>query len=189
MHCRAANFEASDFVMARIRPKRLPRNSLKKLHGRAMGPYQIIRKLGSNAYVLDLPENVEDLTLHRGTFEHPCLPFGVSAGTQVSRLPPLPQSQTDIESVWDDGFVSSSRGGFRRFLVQWLRRPQSDATWITEDEFHDMNQTLLEWYLHDNSSASSSFLVGKNDVVSLKEFYGNVYSKKSRRFRNLGILF
>ena len=131
MHRRAANFELGDFVMARIRPERLPRIALKKLHARAMGPYQILRKLGSNAYVLDLPDslgicpifNVEDLTLHRGTFEPPCLPFGVSIGTQVPRLPPLPQSQTDIEVVVDDEFVSSSRGGFRRFLVQWSGRP------------------------------------------------------------------
>jgi len=197
MHRRAANFEVGDFVMARIRPERLPRNSLKKFHARAMGPYQILRKLGSNAYVLNLPDslgispifNVEDLTLHRGTFELPCLPFGVSASTQVPRLPPLPQSQTNIEAMLDDKFVSSSRGGFRRFLVQWSGRLQSDATWITEDEFREMNPTLLEWYLQDNSSALSSFSVGENDVVSPKEFYGNVYSRKNRRFRNLGIVF
>ena len=89
----------------------------------------------------------------------------------------------------DDEFVSSSRGGFRRFLVQWSGQPQSDATWIVEDEFRAINPTLLELYLQDNSSASSSFPVGENDVVSPKEFYGNVYSRKNRRFRNLGILF
>jgi len=50
-----------------------------------------------------------------------------------------------------------------------------------------MNPTLLEWYLQDNSSASSSFPAGENDVVSPKEFYGNVYSRKNRRFCNLGI--
>ena len=39
MRRRAANFEVGDFVMARIRPERLPKNSLKKLHARAMEPY------------------------------------------------------------------------------------------------------------------------------------------------------
>jgi len=63
--------------------------------------------------------------------------------TLTPRLPPFPQSQTDIEAVLDDEFVSSSRGRFRRFLMQWSGRSQSDATWITEDEFRDLNLTLL----------------------------------------------
>ena len=71
MRRKAVNFDMGDFVMAHIRPERFPKNSHKKLHARAMGPYQIIRQLGSNAYVLDLPDNVgispifnvEDLTL------------------------------------------------------------------------------------------------------------------------------
>jgi len=45
--------------------------------------------LGSKTYVLDLPDNlgigtifnVEDLTLHEGTFEPPSLPFGAAAST------------------------------------------------------------------------------------------------------------
>ena len=86
MHRRNISF---DFVMASIRPECLPKQSHKKLHARAIGPYQIIRKLGSNAYVLDLPDNlgislifnVEDLTPHRGSFEPPSLPFGASADT------------------------------------------------------------------------------------------------------------
>jgi len=56
----------------------------------------------------------------------------------------LRQSQTDIEAVLDDEFVSSSHDGFWRFLVQWSGRLQSDVTWITEDEFRDMNLTLLK---------------------------------------------
>ena len=42
IHRRAMNFEASDFVMAYIRRKPLPKTSLKKLHARAKEPYQII---------------------------------------------------------------------------------------------------------------------------------------------------
>jgi len=131
VHHRAVNFNEGDFVITRIRPERFPKNSLEKLHARVTGPYQIIRQLGSNAHVLDLPDsldispifNVEDLTLHQSTFEPPCLPFGVSTSTQVPRLPPLPQPNTNIEAVLDDKFVSSSRGGFHCFLVQWSGRP------------------------------------------------------------------
>ena len=108
MRRRAANFEVGNFVMVQLRPERLPKNSLKKLHVRAMGPYQILRKLGSNTYILDLPDsigispifNVDDLTLHQGTFEPSCLSFGVSIRTQVPRLSILPHSQTDIEACW-----------------------------------------------------------------------------------------
>jgi len=69
---RDISFEVGDFVMARIQPKHLLQHFHKKLHARAIGSYQIIRKLGSNAYALDLPDNlgispifnVADLTLH-----------------------------------------------------------------------------------------------------------------------------
>jgi len=158
-----------------------------------MGPFQIIKKWGSNAYVLDLPNdlsispifNVEDVTLHRGNFEPPSLPFGASAGTQVPKLPPFPQSHADIEAVLDNEFVSSSRCGFRRFLVQWAGRPQSDATWMTENEFRALNPALLEWYIQDNSRELSSFQAGEHDAT---RYHGQFYSRRNRKFRNLGIL-
>jgi len=74
------------------------------------------------------------------------------------------------------------------FLVQWLGHPQFDVTCITEDEFCDLNPTLQEWYLQDNSLKSSSFPMGENDASSPKRFYDNIYSRKHRKFRNLRIL-
>ena len=55
--------------MVRIRPERIPKAFSKNIYARAMGPYSIIRKMESNAYLLDLPNdmdispvfNVEDL--------------------------------------------------------------------------------------------------------------------------------
>ena len=109
--------------------------------------------LGSDAYVLDLPNNlgiirifnVKDLTLHRCTFEPPSLPFGDSASSKVPKLPPFPQPHSNTKVVLNDEFLSSSRGVFRCFLVQWLGRPQSNVTWITVDEFRELNPALLEW--------------------------------------------
>ena len=60
-----------------------------------MGPYYIIPKLRSNAYLLDLPNNmdissvfnVEDLLPYRGTFEPSTLPSSVAAGEARNGAP------------------------------------------------------------------------------------------------------
>ena len=69
VHRRSKEFNVGDYIMVRICPKRIPKMFAKKLYARAMGPYSIIRKLRSNAYLLYLPNdmdishvfNVEDL--------------------------------------------------------------------------------------------------------------------------------
>ncbi|XXG51306.1 hypothetical protein AAC387_Pa02g5111 [Persea americana] len=61
-------------VMVRICLERMPPGAYKKLHSRNTGPYKILKKIGSKAYVLDLPSdsglsstfNVKDLTLYCG---------------------------------------------------------------------------------------------------------------------------
>ena len=88
VHKRYKEFNVGEYVMVRIRPKRIPKTFSKKLFARAMGLYSIIRKLRSNAYLLDLPNdkdispvfNVEDLLPYQGTFEPSTLSFSVSVG-------------------------------------------------------------------------------------------------------------
>jgi len=66
-------------MMVRFRPERSPKQSSKKLFAQACGPYRILKRLGYNAYLIDLPPhliichifNVEDLTRYRGTSEPP----------------------------------------------------------------------------------------------------------------------
>ena len=58
--------------MIRIRPKRFPKGTYKKLHSKNVGPYKVLKKISSNAYVLNLPKhmgisnifNIEDFTLY-----------------------------------------------------------------------------------------------------------------------------
>ena len=104
-----------------------------------MGPYSIIHKLRSNAYLLDLSNdmdinlvfNREDLLPYQGTFEPSTLPSSVFAGEASKGAPTMPSLQCSKETVdiiLDDEFVSSKGGGFRRFLVKGHGRPDSDAT-------------------------------------------------------------
>ena len=88
VHRRSKEYNIDEYVMVCIHPERIPKTFSKKLFARAMCPYSIICKLGSNAYLLDLPNdmdishvfNVEDLLPYRGTFEPSTLPSSVSAG-------------------------------------------------------------------------------------------------------------
>ena len=69
VHRRSKEFNVGDYVIVHIRPERIPKTFSKKLYARDMDPYSIIRKMRSNAYLLDLPNdmdispvfNVEDL--------------------------------------------------------------------------------------------------------------------------------
>ena len=88
VHRRSKEFNIGDYVMIRIRPERIPKTFSNKLYARAIGPYYIIRKMGSNAYLIDLLNdvdislvfNVEDLLPYRDTFKPSTLPSSVSAG-------------------------------------------------------------------------------------------------------------
>ena len=59
VHRRSKEFNVGDYVMVHIRLERIPKTFSKKLYARAMGPYSIIRKLGSNAYLLNLPNDID----------------------------------------------------------------------------------------------------------------------------------
>jgi len=70
-HKRAISFKVDDLVMVRLNPERLPSGTVKKLADRRTGPFRVVKRIGQNAYELDLPSvwganpvfNVADLTL------------------------------------------------------------------------------------------------------------------------------
>ena len=105
-------------------------------------PYSIIPKLGSNAYLLDLPNdmdtspvfNVEDLLPYRGTFEPSTLPYSVSSGEASKGAPTMPSLQyfkETVDIILDGEFVTFRDGVFRRFLVKWHGRPILIVTLIS----------------------------------------------------------
>ena len=146
----------------------------KKKIVRAIDPYYIICKLRSNAYLLDLPNdmdinlvfNVEDFLPYQGTFEPSTLSFSVFAG-EASKGPPIVPSlqyYKEMEDIiLDDELVTSRYDGFHCFLVKWHDRPDSDATWMQEDDLRHLDPLLLECYLSSHSLESSSFQPGGND--------------------------
>ena len=80
---RTKEFIKGDYVMIRLKPERFPPGTLKKLHARGAGPFKVIKKVRSNAYVLELPPelgisstfNISDLVEYREPTMIPSEPF------------------------------------------------------------------------------------------------------------------
>ncbi|XP_035539653.1 uncharacterized protein LOC118344024 [Juglans regia] len=136
-----------DFVMMRLRPERFPRHTYHKLHSKKVGPFKILKKLGPNAYVLELPTdlqispivNVEDLQLCEG--------HHVDNETPVA-VPKFPKKTTpkeEIEEILEDQIVSTRRGGYQKFLVKWKNRPYSNCSWVRTEELQRLNPDLCEF--------------------------------------------
>jgi hypothetical protein len=57
-HRRKLEFEVGDQVLAHLRKERFPRGTYNKLKLKNIGPCEILRRFGENAYQLELPEDV-----------------------------------------------------------------------------------------------------------------------------------
>lgn len=158
-----AEYKEGDMVMVRVRPERFPKGENKKLHFRRAGPYKVHKKISSNAYVLDIPEdmgisnifNIEDLSSYDGHDDD-------TKETEAT-FPLRPRIREEIEDVIDHEIVSTSGGGYQKFLVKWKGRPLSDCTWITEEDFQHISPSLYDDFHSFNSTGSSFFKPGRDD--------------------------
>ena len=161
LHKRHVEFKVGDYVMIRIRPERLPPGSVSKLQARSAGHFKILKRVGLNAYIIDLPShfgyypifNVEDLVAYKGHFNpssDPFLPPSVNLDPEPfvtpNPLPSITAHKDKIDTILDEQIVLTNDGEVQRFLVRWVDRPDSDCTWIPRETLQQLDPNLLEFY-------------------------------------------
>ena len=132
--------------MIRIRPERFPSGTVKKLQARSAEPFKVLKRMGLNAYVIDLPHdygisssfNIEDLVAYKSPTAIPDTLFDESLSNPIDATIPTPSPlnlpyahKKSIDAILDEQIVSTRDGGVHRFLVRWRGRPDFDCTWIT----------------------------------------------------------
>ncbi|KAM1791868.1 hypothetical protein TB2_035161 [Malus domestica] len=58
-HRRSSEFQEGDLVWVNLSKERFPRGKFGKLQDRAYGPCRILKRLGANAYQIELPADME----------------------------------------------------------------------------------------------------------------------------------
>ena len=120
--------------MIRIRPERYPSGIVKKLQACIAGPFKVLKKLGPNAYVIDIPSdygissifNIADLLAFRGPAVIPYDPFDDPPSSSLTNPVPSPtpscfqKAQKDIiDVILDEQSLFTRDGTVQRFLVCW----------------------------------------------------------------------
>ncbi|XP_011011850.1 PREDICTED: uncharacterized protein LOC105116271 [Populus euphratica] len=152
-------------VLVRLKLKRFPSESFSKLHASRASPFHITKKLGSNAYAIDLPFefdispvfNIEDITAFKSDEDvssHTSRTEEMPAG--FPEVPTTTTPQEDIVSIMDHQFVSMRRKGYYKFLVHWRHGPLSDSAWVKGIELQRLHPDLVTAYVHHNLPESSS---------------------------------
>jgi len=174
---RIKEFFEGDHVMIRLRPKRFPSRNFKKLYARDAGPFKIIKKIGPNAYILELPSdlgisstfNVSYLIEYKEPMMKPSEPFGpnhIFESEHIPECPPttFPKRQDKLKQILDDKTVTTRNKDYQRYLVCWQGRPEFENTWITKEDLQQIDLDLLEHYesqVDPYSTGSSSYHPGK----------------------------
>ena len=84
--------------MIRIRPERFPFGTIKKLQARSARPFKVLKRMGPNTYVIDLPHdygissyfNIEDLVAYKSPTAIPNTLFDESLPNPIDAPIPTP---------------------------------------------------------------------------------------------------
>jgi len=123
------SFAVGDFVFLKIQPyvqSSLAPRANAKLAFKYFGPYQVIGKIGSVAYKLQLPPTA---AIH-DVFHVSQLKKAVSSSAQVSPSPPDPTDSLQVpERILSKRMVSKGVRSVQQALIKWSSWPDSMATW------------------------------------------------------------
>lgn len=128
-------FSIGDKVFLRVRPKRsnLSLGKYKKLSPRYCGPYEIVKRIGTHAYKLNLPTHLKVHDVFHISLLKPYIPSPdhVLNDDQIV-MPTQNVLELQPEKILETRERTLRNRSIREHLIQWQDFPLEDATW--EDE-------------------------------------------------------
>ena len=133
---RQLQFEVGDLVLAHLRKERFPRGTQNKLKMKKIGPCRVLKKIGTNAYEIELPDGIEISPIFNVSYLPPYKTEADNEQPEVQwskRMPVAEEAQ--MERILDKRVSKRTRRKeYFEYLVKWKGHPVEDARWENETE-------------------------------------------------------
>lgn len=146
-HRTVREFQAGENVWLKIKVKqaKLRIGNCKKLAPRWAGPFTIVKRVGAQAYRLDLPPR---LKIHK-VFHVSLLKKHTPNPEEILSTPTLLEmTDEELEIVpeylLDRAWKKTRRSQFLQYLVKWTHLPVEDATWVLKSDLSKQYPEFME---------------------------------------------
>jgi hypothetical protein len=148
-HRRQLQFEVGDLVLEHLRKERFPRGTYNKLKMNKIGPCRVLKKFGTNAYEIELPDGIEIYPIFNISDLYPYRAKETETGNEklvIQWTKQMPfEDNPQMECILDKRVSQRTRRKqYFEYLVKWKNHPVEDASWKTEAEIQRHGQTVCE---------------------------------------------